>query len=233
MCFSCTCHLWWHTYVAPRIACDTHWLLKTVVGRIQNTAKWFLLSHSQNQKTPEKFQEFWLCSYQSQLILGCASKLQNHKLITISVWGLVFSRLIGFLLATQQHNFHKVIFWFKIIHGFVSFTVKGFEKVSCVWSMLLVCVKVEIIFIQSLWKVNQYCQPAEFPLLKRSFTQLLHWAPLPQNHPQNLMVTKEIKYKLPLFILGNVLIAIILLWPRKFLKQIIQIKLYKVKNPNW
>ena len=147
--FSCKCHLWWHTYVAPGIACDTHWLLKTVVGRIQNTAKWFLLSNSQNQKTPEKFQEFWLCSYQSQLILGCTSKLQNHKLITISV------------------------------------------------------------------------------------TQLLHWASLPQNPPQNLMVTKEIKYKLPLFILGNVLIAIILLWPSKFLKQIIQIKLYKVKNPNW
>ena len=155
MCLSCTCHLWWHTYVAPGIACDTYWLLKTVVGRIQNTAKWFLLSNLQNQKTPEKFQEFWLCSYQSQLILGCASKLRNHKLNTISVCGLVFSCLIGFLLATQQHNFHKIIFWFKTIHGFVSFTVKGFEKVSFVWSMLLVCVKVEIIFIQSLRKVTQ------------------------------------------------------------------------------
>ena len=37
-----------------------------------------------------------------------------------------------------------------MVNGFVSFTVKSFENISCVWSMLLVCLKVEIIFSQSL-----------------------------------------------------------------------------------
>ena len=57
--------------------------------------------------------------------------------------------------------------------------------------------------------------------------QLLHWVPL----PQNLMVAKEIKYNFPLFTLGNVFVAIILLWPSKFLKQIIHSNFIGLRIP--
>ena len=38
--------------------------------------------------TPEKFQECWLCTGQSQLSEGYASKPQNHKVITTAVCSL-------------------------------------------------------------------------------------------------------------------------------------------------
>ena len=51
--------------------------------------------------TPEKFQERWLCTGQSQLSSGHESKPQILKLITVAVCSLVILCLIGLFLATQ------------------------------------------------------------------------------------------------------------------------------------
>ena len=68
----------------------------------------------------ENFQESWLCSDQSQWSSGYVSKPQNHKQTILVVCGLGFSRLTGFLFATQKHSMN-----ISGVNGFVSFTVKG------------------------------------------------------------------------------------------------------------
>ena len=57
----------------------------------ENRSREILIVYGQTQKTwtPEKFQESWLCSDQSQLISGQANKPQDHKIITVAM--LVFS----------------------------------------------------------------------------------------------------------------------------------------------
>ena len=78
--------------------------------------------------TPEKFQECWLCTGQSQKSSGYTNKSQNHKLVTVAVCGIVFSRLIGLFLATQQHSIN-----ISGVHGFVSFTVINFTGCLHKW----------------------------------------------------------------------------------------------------
>ena len=55
-----------------------------------------------------KFQDYWLCSDQSHLSSGHASKPQNHKLITVSaVCSLVFSHdLLAFSSQVNTIIFH-------------------------------------------------------------------------------------------------------------------------------
>ena len=57
---------------------------------------------------PEKC---WLCSGQSNNVqYTCMTKPQNHKEITIAVWGFVFSPLFSFFFATQYHSLIFVVF---------------------------------------------------------------------------------------------------------------------------
>ena len=63
----------------------------------------FNKSFCANPKTVNTLIWFWhfqLCSNQSEATW-------NHKLITVTVGGLVFSRVIGFLIETHAITFHK------------------------------------------------------------------------------------------------------------------------------